>query len=408
MKKICIFTLSYILLISSSLYLGTLTSCSKHNSTSDSSKKEITSYWTCSMHPQIKQDAQGKCPICGMDLIKVGSGTATDEKEQKDKSDEGESPRGHGTITLSKSQQEMIGVKYSEVVKKQAFKHIDTAGRVAFDPELFTAQNEYLEALRQAQSLSSSPLAEIKRSSREMVESAKMRLKILGLSNQQISAINDSSSISTGILIPKKGERIWVYAEVYEMDLSFVKPKMKANISGHSLEDKTLIGEVASVDRVINPVTRTAKVRIALPQTSLEIRPESYVEVSIISPLGEQLIVPFDAVLDSGKESWVFVVKNDNKTIVPRKVIVKSYLGDEVTIAKGLSVGEKIVSSANFLVDSESRLVGVREDFTTSNEGITTKDDSDSGDKKNTHKKSNNKITCPEGKTWHEQMNHCM
>ncbi|MBF0300128.1 MAG: hypothetical protein HQK51_15510, partial [Oligoflexia bacterium] len=161
MKKIYFITLPYILftlLISSSLCLGTFTSCSKHNSpsdksgdkSSDKSKKEITSYWTCPMHPQIKQDAPGKCPICGMDLVKTeSSGGPTPEHSIDGSPTPGQSIEGHGTITLSASQQEMIGVKYSSVVKRPAFKHIDTAGRVAFDPELFTAQNEYLEALRQ-------------------------------------------------------------------------------------------------------------------------------------------------------------------------------------------------------------------------------------------------------------------
>ncbi|MBF0206003.1 MAG: efflux RND transporter periplasmic adaptor subunit [Oligoflexia bacterium] len=398
-KKIYI---AYFLALSVIIYviiLGLITACNKNISSDNSSNnssssppiQEVTSYWTCSMHPQIHQDKPGKCPICGMDLIKVSTKSTSVETDSRNTY-----PSGHGAITLSPAQQEMIGVKFGEVIKKNAFKVIDTAGRVAFDPELFTAQNEYLEALKQEELIRHSPISEIKRSAHQMVESSKMRLKILGLSNQQIASIKDTSKISTGILIPKKGEQLWVYAEVYEIDLPYIKPQMKANIRGHFLEGKTLVGEVISVDRVINPTTRTAKVRIALPATILEVRPESYVEVSILSPLGKQLIVPFDAILDTGKESWVFVSIGRTGRIEPRKVIVNNYLGDEVTIASGLSEGEKIVTSANFLVDSESRLVGVREEVSGNSS------DADTSERKK------NKITCPEGKNWNEQMGHCM
>ncbi|MBF0364039.1 MAG: efflux RND transporter periplasmic adaptor subunit [Oligoflexia bacterium] len=385
-------TVGCFLILLITITFGLISSCSKQNSSSPSTPEE-KEYWTCSMHPQIHQEQPGKCPICGMDLIKVipdkndnNDNKATDSQNSKA---EQSYPSGHGPITLSSSQQQMIGVKFGKVIKKNSFKIINTAGRVAFDPELFTAQNEYLEALRQSELIHNSPIGEIKRSAHKMVESAKMRLKILGLSNQQIEALKNNSSVGTGLLIPKKGEPLWVYAEVYEVDLSYVRPQMKANIKGHFLGGDSLVGEVISVDRLINPTTRTAKVRIALAASNLEIRPESYVEVNILSPLGEQLLVPFNAILDSGKESWVFVVK-DKEKIEPRKITITNYLGDEVTVGSGLTEGESIVTSANFLVDSESRLVGVREEVSAESE------------------ENKNKIICPEGKTWHEQMNHCM
>jgi Cu(I)/Ag(I) efflux system membrane fusion protein len=149
------------------------------------------------------------------------------------------------------------------------------------------------------------------------------------------------------------------------------------------LGNKTFQGKVVSVDRVINSETRTAKVRILIQDTKINLRPESYLDVTILSPLGEQVVVPFDAILDTGKEAWVFVVK-DQGQFEPRLITILERAGDEVAISSGVTPGEKIVTSANFLIDSESRLKGV---------GIEEKPKTPS---------------CPKGQFWHQQMNHCM
>lgn len=314
------------------------------------SRKEI---WTCPMHPQIQKDSPGKCPICGMDLVKTESlGHSSDQSHAH-------VPEDHAMFQLSNNRIQMIGVKYGTVEKKPIFKSIEAAGRVAFDPELYTAQNEYVEAVRQLERVKDAPIAEVQHSAQRMVESAKLRLKILGLSDQQIARLR-SAGPSTGanLLITSPGENVWIYAEVFEMDLSSIEPGQEVKISGGSLESKELIGKVASVDRVINPATRTAKVRVLVPNAKAFLRPEAFVNTTILSPLGEQIVVPFDAVLDSGKEAWVFVVKDDGH-FEPRTVVIKHYAGDEVTISHGLEMNERIVTSANFLVDSESRLKGV-------------------------------------------------
>ncbi len=101
-----------------------------------------------------------------------------------------------------------------------------------------------------------------------------------------------------------------------------------------------------------------AGAKILVESAATLLRPEAYVDVSIMSPLGEQVTVPFDAILDTGKQSWVFVA-GENGQFMPRVVTVKLQAGDDVALASGLSGGEKIVTSANFLIDSESRLKAV-------------------------------------------------
>lgn len=366
---------SYLLLF---LSLSMLFSCTKpHDHAATDNDQE--SYWTCSMHPQIKKDGPGKCPICGMDLIQV----TQESKTTQESSSTTDFPSGHGQIHLTPKQQDMIGVKTGVVVKKKVFKQIEVAGRVAFDPELFSAINEYIESMKQAESVQNSIVSEVKKSAKAMINSSKMRLKILGLSDKQIAEINYSNQDITNYLIPQVNDQLWIYADVYEIDLPYVHPKLIAKISAHSLADQSIEGEVISVDRVINPTTRTAKVRISLKAATKSLRPESYVDVSILSPMGEQLVVPFDSVFDTGKEMWLFVIDEVGK-IAPRLLSKYRFAGDDIIVDSGVSEGERIITSANFLIDSESRLKWARESSIS------------------------NAPACPKGQKWSEAMNHCM
>lgn len=340
------------------------------------------------MHPQIKKDGPGKCPICGMDLVKASQQTETQKHTRNN------TPAAHAAFQLDPARVQMIGLKTGTVEKKELFKSIDVAGRVAFDPELYTAQIEFMEAVKQLESVRSSPLADVRHSAERMVESAKLRLKILGLSDKQIVNLRTSKSSGSSLLIPKPGDNVWVYAEVYEMDLPYIDSGLEARITGSSIAGGALSGKVVSVDRVINPTTRTAKVRISVPNAKKELRPESYVDVSILSPLGMQTTVPFDAILDSGKESWVFVVESEGH-FRPQLVTVRLRAGDEVAISQGLKGGETIVTSANFLIDSESRLRGVLAANTENEDG--------SGEPAQAKAPQ-----CPKGQVWHADMKHCM
>lgn len=305
--------------------------------------------WTCPMHPQVREKAPGRCPICGMTLVKVNDGTGHEAEGTASR------PDGHAAFELSEGRQQLIGVKTGTVTRKPLFKDIEAAGRLAFDPELYTAQTEYSEALQELQRVRDSPLPDVKRSAERMIQSAKLRLKILGLSDRQIAHIGAGQEGESNLLITRPGQNVWIYADIFEMDLPYVQSGQSAEITAGFLKGRTLAGKVVSVDRVINAATRTAKARILVPEGSAYLRPESYVDVTIHAPLGEQVSVPFDAVLDTGRQAWVFLV-SDGHRFTPRLVQVKFHAGSEVAIASGLNGGEKIVTSANFLIDSESRM----------------------------------------------------
>ena len=300
-------------------------------------------------------------------------------------------PAGHAEIQLSPLSEQLIGVKTGVVEKRQLFKNIEAPGRLAFDPELYTAQTEYTEALQQLERVKNSPLRDVIHSARHMVQSARLRLKILGLSDKQIARLRAGGEGEDNLLLTKPGQQVWIYADIFQMDLPYVHSGQTADITAGFLDGKTLTGKIVSVDRVINPTTQTAKARILVPEGSSYLRPESYVNVRIHVPLGEQVTVPFDAILDTGKQAWVFIDSPSGK-ITPRLVNVKFYAGNEVAIGSGLSGGEKIVTSANFLIDSESRLKAASEGM----------GESSGSDKRAALP------TCPKGQHWDLSMSMCM
>jgi Cu(I)/Ag(I) efflux system membrane fusion protein len=288
----------------------------------------------------------------------------------------------HSTVSLSPEAQRMIGVKTALVQKGPLFKTIRLAAHVAYDPDLYAAQNDYIEALRQNERLKESPLAEARQSTAHMVESAKLRLKVLGLGDDQIAKLGHASDSDASLLIGNGGGKTWIYANVYEADLGNIRAGLEVEITTEVLPGKTLKGRVESVDRIVDPMTRTAKVRVAITKAPAELRPQTFVEVNVLTPLGEQIYVPLNAVLETGTEALVYVA-DDAGHFEPRQVTIGAYAGDKVAILTGLSQGERIVVSANFLIDSESRLKG----------------ESD---------KAVSKPQCPGGEQWDVGMSMCM
>lgn len=381
MKKLFVL----VLVLSLGLVFNSCTHKDKEGEVKKEQKTEKT-LWTCPMHPQIKKEAPGSCPICAMTLVPVQTEKTSLDEHKAESSD-------HAPFELSSYRRQLIGVKSLVVGKKHLVHTINAPGKVAFDPELYAAQGEYFVALRQFEELSKSPLADVKRSAKQMLDSAKIRLKVLGLSDDQLQMLNKRKDEGAQSLLPQKGENLLVYAEVFEMDLRSIAPGQDVKVSGESLEGKTLRGKVMSVDRMINPNTRTAKVRIEIPEAKTLLRSESYVDVEILTPMGEELAVPTDAILDTGKEAYVYVVKEDGSgqgKFEPRKVQVKFHADEESAIASGLTEGERIVTSSNFLIDSESRLKGV----------LQAAQQADGAEAK--------KPVCPPGEEWHDAMKHCM
>ena len=354
------------------------------NTTSKTQIKKKSAKYICPMHPQITSNKPRTCPICGMDLViaedlkkhedhdheehkKEDSEEWEEISQPEDHSGQSMTPEGYADFTLSLRKQQMIGVKITKAQKKKLFKSIRAPGRIAFDPELYTAQSEYLEALKQWRRVRNSPISDVKENTRQMISSSKIRLKVLGLSDSQIRALAQKGFQSEGLLVSGKGQDNWIYADIFEMDLPYIKKGLSAQITANFLQGRILPGKVISVDQLISPDTRTAKARIQLLKRDNSIRPESYVNVTIFAPVGEHISVPIEAVMDTGRESFVFVKKNEG-IFEPRKVNVILETDHEAAISGNLTPGEEVVVGGNFMLDSESRLKAVIQGGTPSNE----------------------------------------
>lgn len=246
------------------------------------------------------------------------------------------------SVRIDTEKQQLIGVKTGIAKKILMSKEINAAGRIAHDPDLYSAQTEYLAALSSG--------------SDELISSSRTRLNILGMSSAEIERLKRSGKPQEDLLVP--GKKSWLYASVYEYDLPYIRIGQKVTISLPSDPGKTFSGTIASISPMLDPETRTAKVRAEIGNLPADMLHQMFVNAVIKANLGLRLAVPRDAVLDSGSRQIIFVDKG-NGYFEPRQVKTGLRTDSYVEILSGISEGEKIVTSGNFLIDSESRLKSV-------------------------------------------------
>ncbi len=184
------------------------------------------------------------------------------------------------------------------------------------------------------------------------MRAATLRLRQLGLADQQIRAISAAGQSPVDLLLPAK--TAWVYAQVYEFEMATVQPGQTVTISAPAQPRRTYAGRVVTVDPILDPATRTARVRIQVPSADASLRPQSFVQTTIHVPSGDVTAVPADAVLPTGERHIVFVVSGEG-TFEPRAVRLGREADGYYEVVEGLQPGDEVVTSANFLIDSESR-----------------------------------------------------
>jgi len=378
-------------------------------STSAPAPAPVAERWQCPMHPSVVQDHPGDCPICGMKLVKQASSTVTVPGPAGP-------VKGLAPVTIDPARQQLIGLEVAHVERAVVGGAWRTTGRVAIDetrihhvnvkfsgfiehvhgdfvgrtvtkgeplfsiysPELLAAQEEYLLALRTRSQLG----GEVSADGDTLAKAARRKLELWDVPAEEIDRLERTREPSRTVMfrtpasgvITKKdvvpgmrvqaGEmpfeitdlsRVWFLADAYETDLRHVRPGLGATLTLRAIPGKRFRGRVAFVDPVLDPRTRTAKVRVEFANPSGELRPEMFGEVVIEGPRRDGLRIPADAVIRSGTVDVVFVALGDGR-FQPREVQLGEADPQWAEVTGGLEAGEGVVVRANFLVDSESRL----------------------------------------------------
>jgi membrane fusion protein, copper/silver efflux system len=376
--------------------------CSKQNDQTKNAaqtsavKKE---YWTCTMHPQVHMDRPGSCPICGMDLVKRVEGAEPDTTSNKDAANMiSLNPKGQilaniTTIKVKKEklQDQITAYSYMDFVENNR-KTISARfnGRIEklfvdktgdyikkgqplfeiYSPDLVQAQNDYIVALQNSSSSSS------------LLQAAEKKLEIFGMTPAQIQKLETTKEAAitvtyyspvNGTVIEKKIQEgdyvnegtviynvadlstVWNIAEVYENDLKYVKVGNPVKLHLRAYPGEEYTGRISFIYPVIDPQTRTVKVRSEFTSLGGKLKPQMYGETVFSVSGGEGILVPADAVIIAGKRAVVWT-KTSGNMFEAKNVLIGNRFGDKYQIVAGLNEGDEIAATGGFLIDSESQL----------------------------------------------------
>jgi Cu(I)/Ag(I) efflux system membrane fusion protein/cobalt-zinc-cadmium efflux system membrane fusion protein len=365
-------------------------------------------YWTAPMDPTYIRDEPGKSPM-GMDLVPVYE-------------EEGEEKEPTSTIRIDPVTMQNMGVRLGRVERKALVKDIRTVGYVAYDetkiftvntkfngwieklyanfvgvavkkghplfdiysPELVTAQEEYLLALEQYNSLGTSSYPRVRDGAKRLLKAARTRLSYWDLTDAQIEEIGNTGEVkktvriyspASGIVIKKSAfeghhvkagahqfeiadlSKVWVDVDIYEYELPWVRKGMPADMDLSYIPGKDYKGKVLFIYPYLDTKTRTAKLRLEFSNHKYELKPGMYANIYLKSHIAkDSLVIPQEAVIDSGVRQIVFVAIGEGK-FQPREVKIGLEGNEnEFQVLGGLTENEEIVLSAQFMLDSESRL----------------------------------------------------
>lgn len=363
-------------------------------------------YWRAPMDPNFISDKPGKSPM-GMDLVPVYEDEASAESGVRvdpnflqnfavltAKVETGSIPVDIRTVgVLSHNPQRLytVNVKFDGWIEKSYFNNVGEfvrRGQPIFEiysPQLVTTQQEYLAALSYAEKLAQSGTQDAVSQANNLVESSRERLRFWDITAAQIEELNRTRKVTrtltivspfSGLIVEKMVDsiegmkvnpgmpvykladhsRLWVEVEIYEYQLAVVKLGQTAKISVDAFPGRTWTGKVVLLDSSVNPQTRTLKAYVEVVNNDLALRPQMYANVAIAAPAVRGAVrVPQQAVIHSGERSVVIVEKGKG-LFDPRVVELGASGGGFQEVRSGLRAGETIVTSSQFLIDSESNL----------------------------------------------------
>ncbi|MBI5882075.1 MAG: efflux RND transporter periplasmic adaptor subunit [Elusimicrobia bacterium] len=297
-------------------------------------------YYRHPMQPQVSSPVPMKDEM-GMDYIPVFAEERSDVQVA-----------GQASILLSDERRQMIGLKSEPIKRRDLASTVRATGKVAYDPDLYNALSEYREAVRARDGVKDSPYPDAVERADALVAAGTLRLRQMGLTPAQI-AESARTAAPTSLLIG--GGSVWVYAQVYEYEIGLVKPGQAVEVTAAAYPGRSFRGTVRSLDPIVSAETRTLRARIEVPDPEGMLKPEMFINAEIKAGLGRVLALPEGALLDTGERKLAFVDLGEGR-IEPRVLRVGRKAEGFYELLSGAKEGEKVVTSANFLIDSESKL----------------------------------------------------
>lgn len=365
-------------------------------------QNEQETVWTCSMHPQIRMNEPGKCPICGMDLIPLGTNASASNPMALQMTEDAMKLANIQTmkVDIGDANKELkLNGKVQIDERKLYAQSIHIPGRIeqlkinftgenvsrgqtlayVYSPDLLTAQEELLQSYS------------IRSSQPELFDAAKQKLSNWRISESSINKIISSGKLIqqfpitadvSGIVTAKKVDlgdyvnrgtpiyeiadlsSLWVLFDVYESDMPWVKVGDKVTYTIQSIPGETFEGTISFIDPLINPQTRVATARIEVKNKGNNLKPEMFasgiIKNNLTTKSTKDIVIPKSAVMWTGERSVVYVKNNLSNSVefMLREVTLGPSLGEAYTVISGLNVGEEIVVNGTFTIDAASQLAG--------------------------------------------------
>jgi multidrug efflux pump subunit AcrA (membrane-fusion protein) len=272
---------------------------------------------------------------------------------------EEQAPQAHPGVYISPQKQQLIGVKKGKVQMRQLSGQILTVGRVAYDPDLFVAQQEYLQTLRGHESAQKANLSYMGEQSESLLQTMKSKLQLMGMSEAEIEGMEKQGRPEANLYLPTHTDKsVWVYVTIYEYEAGLVKEGMPVQVDTLAYPGEIFQGRIVSLTPLLEAATRTLKARALVDNPAGKLKLEMFANVRINYDLGEKLAVSEDAVMHAGTRNLVFVA-DAGGYFTPKTVTLGAKAQGYYEVLQGLTADEEVVTSANFLVDSESKLNAV-------------------------------------------------
>src|SRR5690554_2905041 len=413
-KKLQILRNRYViigLVLLSGIFLGWLLFSGGSSSSSDITAEhhdhdhgDEETVWTCSMHPQIRMDEPGLCPLCAMDLIPLQSSGLDDASIDPD------------AIQMSNEAIALANIQTTRVNRQNPVKDVRLYGTIQVDERLSQSQTSHVsgriekllvnftgESVKEGQVIATIYSPEVLTAQQELIEASKVKdiepslsqavrqkLRLWKLSDEQIAKIEQSGEISpyiditantSGIVVSKninQGDyispgtvlfdianlsKVWAVFDAYESDLPFLKKGDKLEYTLQSQPGKTFSGIISFINPILDPITRTAKIRVETSNPRGELMPEMYASAIVNAQLKQynnEVVIPKTAILWTGKRSIVYVKQQNTETpaFMLREVELGPSLGDSYVILSGIDDGEEIVTNGAYIIDASAQLSG--------------------------------------------------